>query len=517
MWFQAVASCFVSLPLAASAAFLSKRGFDIDEDARRANEFVAGFYSRHKDQLMQPFQGPETTIVDAFLREGGIMLDFAHAKVACNNLGGYGPNLTLRTCPDATAESIRMNGVATYNGTQVDLIIVADEGYDPNHIDNNGKPTRYFGQINMKKNRESTMVFTTVYHTTGEPVVLPLTAITIWDFDMGGSEGKLVEQATVTNMSGYFMPSDTKVGHVDYANGTHYFFATEYGTEADNPTRPTNLTTVQEQKVVTPVFKETSTWNITFAVSEKGSGGRNFLFGGDIPAFPLNPNHPCEDYTVTWFQNSAVMYSNLAGKGPDTDGNQGLKISNFVQLDGRSIDLLVVVYEDFGDYKAWDISKNGLRGSLMNINFAPGVKARLNFTFVEGEDETPVELDKFFVTFFDIDGEKDTVESLSINTSRAAGHHGYAQYYLSNDSTVIPTALETGETNFSASKKGNEDENPHDQFDNTPLVDSEAVTFYFLGKTSTISVNYAVEAGAWAGRNVLVGGISPIACADIAT
>lgn len=509
-----VVASFFALPLAASAAFLSKRGFHVDEDARRTTEFLAGFYSRHEGQLMHLIEGPDATFVDAFIKKGGVMLDFAKAFVACNNLGGYGPNFTLDTCPDATAESIRLNGVATYEDTQIDLIIVADGGYDPNNIDNNGKPNPYFAQINMKKARESTMVFTTVYHNTGEPAALPLTAISIWDFDMGKSEGKLVEQATVTNMSGFFMTSDTKVGHVDVHNGTYYFFATVYGTEADNPTDPTNLTTVQEQKVVTPVFKETSTWNITFAVSDKGSGGRNFLFGGDIPNITYSPN-PCEDFTVTWFQNSTVLYSNLAGKGPDSDGKEGMKISNFIHLDGRSIDLLVVVYEEFGDYKAWDTSKNGLRGSLMNINFAPGVKARLEFTFVEGEDETPVEMEKFFVTFFDIDEENNALESLSMNTSRADHYHGYTHYYLSNDSTVIPTALETGETNFSASKKGTEDENPYDQFDTTPLVDSEAVTFYFLEKTSTFSANYAVEADAWAGRNVLIGGISPIACADL--
>jgi len=506
---------FASLPLIASTAFLSKRRFDTVEDAVRATEFVAGFYSRHTDQLMRPFEVEGGSFVDGFIANGGIILDFEHATVACNNLAGLGPDVAGDLCPKHTSESIRMDGVATYKDRQVDLVITADGDYVANNIDNNGKPSPEFGQINMQKATESQMVFTTVYHDDGQPVALPSTAITIWDFDMGKS-GKLMEQATITNMSGFFLRSDTQIGHVELHKGTYYFYASEYGNSADNPTDPENLTLVQKQRVVSAVFANQSTWNITFAVSDKGSGGRNFLFGGDIPDIPYSPD-PCEDFNLTWFQNSTVVYSNLAGQGPDTDAPQGMKISDFVHLNGRSIDCLVVVYEDFGDYAAWNISKNGLHGSLMNINLAPGTKVRLNFTFVEGEDETPVEMEEFFVTFFDIDEENNALESLSINNSVGDPAHGYEHYFLSKDTTLIANALLTGVTNFTASMKGTEAENPYDQYDNTPLVDNEAVTFYFLNSTSTFSVNYAVEASAWAGRNVLVGGVSPIACRDINT
>jgi len=358
------------------------------------------------------------------------------------------------------------------------------------------------------------MVFTTMYHDSGVPVALPLTALTIWDFDMGNSPEKLVEQATISNMSGFFLRSDTQVGKADVHNGTYYFYATEYGNSADNPTDPYNLTTVQKQRVVAATFKNKSSWDITFAVSSKGSGGRNFLFGGDIPDISYSKN-PCEDFNMTWFQNSTVVYSNLAGQGPDVDAPQGLKVSNFIHLDGRSIDLLAVISEDAGEYKPWNTTKNGLRGSLMNINFHNGDDVRLNFTFVEGEDETPVELEQFFVTFFDIDKEKNGAESLRINTSVGDPYHGYEQYFLTKDTTLIATALDSGETNFTASMKGTEAENPFDQFDTTPLVDNQAVTFYFVNKTSSFSVRYAVGVNTWAGRNVLIGGVSPVACQDL--
>jgi len=473
-----VASCFMLATVVAKAAFLSRR----------------------RDAVVIPEDA-----VEQFLEEGGILLDFAAASVVANNLGGNGPwNGT---------EVMRLNGVAKYQNKQIDLLIECDDGYVPNNADNNGKINSHFAQINMKKGASSTMTFTTVEHGTGNPVALPLTAITIWDFDMGNAEGKLVEQATVSPMTGFFMRSDSLVEAENVHNDTYHFYATVYGNEEDNPSDPSNLTQEQQQKLVAVVFKNTPTWNITFAVSNKGSGGRNFLFGGSIPSVPYTPM-PCDNFTVFNFEQASVLHSNLAGKGPDAHVPQGIRVHNVATLNGQAVDLLVEAEEHFGPYEAYNISRNGLYGKLLNINFNSRVKVGLTFTFLQGT--SPVALERFFISFFDIDMTAHGArESLEIASSELDADHGFEHYYLADNTTLKVTPDESGVYNFSASWAGDITDNPSTSLGLDGVQKSDTVTFFFKERRSSFSVDYEAGGHSWTGRNVLIGGVTKLACADL--
>merc|ERR1719320_2345328 len=102
-----------------------------------------------------------------FVADGGIILDFASATMTANNLGGHGPW--------SGDKVIRLDGVATYQDRQMDLVIETDgDDYSPRNSSKNGR-SHSFCQINMEKNSKSLVTFTVVDHLTNESVVLPLT------------------------------------------------------------------------------------------------------------------------------------------------------------------------------------------------------------------------------------------------------------------------------------------------------------------------------------------------------
>jgi len=462
-----------------------------------------------RPHIRKDAQGPDTHEEHAmeFVNRGGIVLELEKATVTANNLGGHGPW--------NGEQSIRLDGVANYEGRQLDLRMEADsDEYHPHRTDHNGKVDEHFLQINILKNTSTVVKFTILDHTTNESVVLPLSLITIWDFDMGNTnKGYLREQATIVPVAEIFMRSDSLIEMQNLDNDTYYFYATVFGNAADNPTQDrSQLTTDQKRKAVGIVFSNRSTWNVTLAVSELGSRGRNFLLSGTVPPMYYADN-PCINHTYISFAHARVVYSNLGGMGPDADKPLGLKIANVSTLNGQAVDL-VVNLSSMGvePYRAHNASKNGLHGQLGNINIAPNSNVRLNFSFMQGG--VPVELERFFITFYDIDseGSDHPHESLHINSTEADMIHGFAFHHISNDSALMVTQ-ENGTFGFAATEYGNYHDNPDHPEDLDHVQLSRAVAFFFNSSMSSFSADYSVRRSR-GGRNVLFGGASRVACAD---
>jgi len=102
-----------------------------------------------------------------------------------------------------------------------------------------------------------------------------------------------------------------------------------------------------------------------------------------------------------------VLANNLGGRGPGNGTSETLRYGSVTYKDGRAVDLVLsvapgstyAVADDFADYQ-------GRAGAFGQVNVRDNSTASLVFSFVDAATSAPVELERFYVTFFDVDRQK---------------------------------------------------------------------------------------------------------------
>jgi len=228
-------------------------------------------------------------------------LDFSHATLAHNNLGGLGP--------DVGAAELRFNNVTMVNGRSVDCVITNTSRYIRTWT---GAP-RFTGNIffiNVQGGNYVDLRFRLVDHQSGEPVMLERFYFSSFDADRGRYGSEWVK---ADSFQAYYVTPTTQVKVKAFGN-SRVFRATKRGGLLDNPSDPFQLTQVQADRTVAFLFTYTSEFSLTLGVTStrwwslSNFVGRRFLFAGtsivtcnaEVGVKPLSQADFATTYVINW-------------------------------------------------------------------------------------------------------------------------------------------------------------------------------------------------------------------------
>jgi uncharacterized protein YegL len=169
-----------------------------------------------------------------------------------------------------------------------------------------------------------------------------------------------------------------------------------------------------------------------------------------------------------------------------------IKLAGVGNLDGGPLDLEVTA----SGYEARNPARNGFSGQFGQINIRTCTQATFTFTFKDSGG-SPVEMEEFEVTFFDIDRGQpnDKIETLSVSDYSEMVTSGAPLYTATEDG---------GSATVAATLRGVGADNPSDPMTLTPEQIRRSVAFKFVDKSS-FQVQYEVTCNnqANSGRNFM--------------
>lgn len=247
-----------------------------DEGRKRPWQIFSTFcgLTRVHTELPSQCVGPQFTNYLIFPRPTADVCEKAlkFRGMKSNNLNGLGP---------ATgAEAFRFAEVLP----GVDLVVKADNNYQPANSKKNGVMRRKYGRLNMMSGTSTYMTFRFVESSGQTPVKVDKFLFTIFDIDHGPRcTSRMVVNAT--KYASYHVSEDTElVVHTDIGGAgwpaSSTFSSSASGTGKDNPTNPMKLTQTQSRRSVTFQYENVKFWTMGFAMGP-GTGGRNILMGGE--------------------------------------------------------------------------------------------------------------------------------------------------------------------------------------------------------------------------------------------
>jgi hypothetical protein len=137
----------------------------------------------------------------------------------------------------------------------------------------------------------------------------------------------------------------------------------------------------------------------------------------------------CASGTVTEFVLEHLKHNNLGGMGPNFHDPPVLHFSNVGEVDGRKIDMKVTTGSEYKAanfayvwrYGYWSFTGQGFikkyngvlrsaRGTGTIGTLKPG-SFKFNFNFIYSDDQSPATLKSFPMTFYDVDGGKESLGS----------------------------------------------------------------------------------------------------------
>jgi hypothetical protein len=204
--------------------------------------------------------------------------------------------------------------------------------------------------------------------------------------------------------------------------------------------------------------------------------------------------------------------NNLGGLGPQT-GEEGLYYQNVATANaaGDVYDLRVTVFGD--SYTPNNAKNNGENGHYGQINVACGTSVNLKFQFIDQKTGEPAALERFMISFFDMD------------QGRFGGGEEHIILWPGYASTLLSTVTEVQKTDvpcpqgvgtcekFSSSTGGVGADNPKDPLVLTEQQAARTFAVYYEG-VSEFMVTLTAGAGK-GGRNFLFTGMSEVAYADV--
>jgi len=169
------------------------------------------------------------------------------------------------------------NATLTAEGEHADMFVSADSNYVAWDHSMNGLHGRA-GQINQITGTE--VMFTVSFFEPGTftPVTVDRLFFSVLDLDATkiGTEALKISS---TNFSSYYISPTTDLDVTRDDFGTVTFTSRVFGTEADNPSDPHNLSPLQQDRAVSFFMDHVTEFSFSFGV-ENAWTGRNFLFGG---------------------------------------------------------------------------------------------------------------------------------------------------------------------------------------------------------------------------------------------
>lgn len=221
-------------------------------------------------------------------------LDFGRSNVTLNNLGGAGPGEGV--------EKLTYQGIGTYQGSSIDLVVKAGGVYVPDDATQNGIEANR-GQVNVKSSTAAELTFRFQYTATKKTVQLPEFYFTFLDID--DSDSRHQERIYVTGFQ-HDLEEEVKDFETELLpDGRTLYKSLQVGGTWDEPTDPLKLgviadpsdpsrTVDQRKRAVMLVFRDTSQFSVTLEVVERestgsASGGRNFMFAGESSLLDLCP------------------------------------------------------------------------------------------------------------------------------------------------------------------------------------------------------------------------------------
>jgi len=203
------------------------------------------------------------------------------------------------------------------------------------------------------------------------------------------------------------------------------------------------------------------------------------------------------------FSTSTVSHSNLGGQGPD-DGAETLVYESVAVQDGVSVDLIVTASSPYFPNSAL---KNGIHGGLFGIiNVAVNTAVDLNFRFVDRQG-SPVTLDPFFFTLYDID------QGMDHSSRESVTARGFSEYRVAEETELRIEVLGDDSATFTSSLRGGKVDNPTHPMALTNAEKERTVVLKFP-PTSEFSLSFSESAYADEdqGRNLLFSGPSSMVC-----
>jgi len=203
------------------------------------------------------------------------------------------------------------------------------------------------------------------------------------------------------------------------------------------------------------------------------------------------------------FSTATVSHSNLGGQGPD-DGAETIVFESVTVQDGVAVDLIVTAASPYFPNAAL---KNGIHGGLFGIiNVAVNSAVDLNFRFVDRQG-SPVTLDPFFFTLYDIDQGMDHASRESV-TAR-----GFTEYRVAEETELRIEVLGDDSATFTSSLRGGKVDNPTHPMALTNAEKERTVVLKFPATSEfSLSFSEAAYADEDQGRNLLFSGPSSMVC-----
>ena len=212
--------------------------------------------------------------------------------------------------------------------------------------------------------------------------------------------------------------------------------------------------------------------------------------------FPRPPADVCNKA----LKFTGMKSNNLNGLGPAT-GAEAFRFSEVLP----GVDLVVKADEN---YRPQNAKQNGVwKRKYGRLNMASGTESFFTFRFVESSGQTPVKVDRFMFTVFDVDHGRRCTSQMTVNATR------YAAYYV-DPGTELLVHTDVGGSNwpasstFTSSTAGTGKDNPKFPHKLSPVQRARSVTFEYQNlKFFTMGFKMAPGVG---GRNVLFGGLSSL-------
>jgi len=169
------------------------------------------------------------------------------------------------------------NATLTAEGEHADMFVSAEGRYVAWHPNMNGVYGKS-GQINEITGIEVTFTVHFFAPDTFTSVTIDRLFFSILDLD-ATKNGTEVLKISSTNFSSYYTSATTDLEVTRDDAGMVTFTSREFGTQADNPSDPHNLTPLQQDRAVSFFMEDVTEFTFSFGV-ENAWTGRNFLFGG---------------------------------------------------------------------------------------------------------------------------------------------------------------------------------------------------------------------------------------------
>jgi len=169
------------------------------------------------------------------------------------------------------------NATMTSKGEHADMVVSANGRYvawDPNMNGVFGK----CGEINEITRNLAAFTVNFYVPGTSDPLTIERFFFSILDLD-ATHNGVEVFRIANTSFSSYYHSETTELNISSTADGMMTFAGTKYGTQADNPTDPRNLSSVQQDRSVSFFMENANEFNFWWSVQGAWTG-RNLLFAG---------------------------------------------------------------------------------------------------------------------------------------------------------------------------------------------------------------------------------------------